>query len=84
MAEVVIPKAVLINASEIPVASADASGAPECAIPANARIIPSTVPIKPTNVAMDAMVAMIGRFCSNIGSSKVVAYSISFWMAINF
>ena len=46
-----IPKAVLIKASEIPVANADVSGVP-CDIAANARIIPNTVPIKPINVAI--------------------------------
>jgi len=70
--EAVIPKAVLIKASEIPVASAEVSGEP-CDIAANERIIPNTVPIKPINVAIDAHVDKTERFLDNIGNSNEVA-----------
>ena len=52
--EPVIPNAVLISASEIPVESSAVSGAP-CDIAANERIIPSTVPIRPISVEIDAV-----------------------------
>jgi hypothetical protein len=47
---------VLIKASEIPLESAVASGVPEDARAANALIIPSTVPIKPVSVEIEAIV----------------------------
>lgn len=77
-ADVPTPSAVLIKASEIPVASAMASGAPACASAANALIIPITVPNSPISVATDATVEMITRFFESIGSSSVVASSNSF------
>ena len=60
--EPVIPRAVLIKASEIPFARATASGAPAVARAENALIIPNTVPIKPTSVAIEAQVEMITKF----------------------
>lgn len=61
-AEVEIPKAVLIKASEIPVDKATASGAPAVAMAENARIIPNTVPNNPKRVATEEIVARITRF----------------------
>ncbi|MFM2268338.1 MAG: hypothetical protein RL757_1779, partial [Bacteroidota bacterium] len=52
-ADVPIPNAVLIKASEIPVDNATASGAPAVAIAWNDLIIPNTVPNNPVNVATD-------------------------------
>ena len=77
-AELPIPKAVLISASEIPVANAVESGAPAFPNADNALIIPNTVQKKSTNVDTDAMVAIITKFFSNIGNSNEVASSISF------
>ena len=54
MAEVPIPIAVLIKASEIPAASAPGSGLPVVASAAKALIIPITVPRRATSVATDA------------------------------
>ena len=79
-----IPKAVLIKASEIPVAKAAVSGVPELANAANARIIPNTVPIKPIKVPIDAQVVMITKFLESIGNSKLVASSNSFSIAAFF
>ena len=55
-AEVPIPIAVLIKASEIPADNAAGSGVPEVAKAENALIIPITVPNRPTRVATDAIV----------------------------
>ena len=76
--DAVIPSAVLIKASEIPVAKAVVSGAPAFERAANERIIPSTVPINPQSVAMVAQVYIITKFFESIGSSSAVASSISF------
>ncbi len=73
-----IPKAVLTNASEIPVAKARASGAPWVAKAPNARIIPRTVPIRPSNTEIEAIVERKTRFLESIGSSSAVASSKSF------
>ena len=81
--EAVIPNAVLISASEIPVDNWAVSGAPDD-IAAKERIIPKTVPIKPTKVAMVAHVESTERFLDNMGSFKAVASSISFFRASTF
>ena len=67
-AEVPIPIAVLIRASDIPAASAAGSGLPVVARAAKALIIPITVPSSANSVAIDAMVARIGRFCCRLGN----------------
>ena len=77
-ADEAIPRAVLIKASEIPVASASAFGVPELASAAKALIIPTTVPNKPTKVATEANVANIVKFFSKIGNSNEVDSSSSF------
>ncbi len=84
IAEVDIPKAVLIKASEIPVESATASGAPAVAIAEKALIIPNTVPRRPIKVAIDEIVARMTRFFSSIGNSREVLSSISLLMASTF
>ena len=81
--EAVIPNAVLINASEIPVANAAVSGDPDD-IAAKERIIPKTVPISPTRVAIDAQVESTDKFFESIGSSSAVASSNSFFTASIF
>ena len=81
--EAVIPNAVLIKASEIPVASAAVSGEP-FDIAANERIIPSTVPIKPIKVATEALVESTAKFLESIGNSNEVASSNSFFKDSNF
>lgn len=45
---------------------------------ANARIIPITVPSRPTRVPSVVIVAITGRFCSRVGSSSAVASSRRF------
>ena len=79
-AEVEIPVAVLINASEIPFASSAESAPPPPANPANALIIPVTVPNNPARVPKETKVDKIVMCCSNIGISNEVASSISLWM----
>jgi hypothetical protein len=76
--EPVIPNAVLTRASEIPCERARASGAPDCARAAKARIIPRTVPIRPINTDTDARVEKITMFLESIGSSSAVASSNDF------
>ena len=76
-AEVPIPSAVLIKASEIPVDKATASGAPELASAENALIIPITVPKRATNVPIEPIVERIGMLRSKIGISRAVDSSIS-------
>ena len=83
-AEVPIPRAVLIKASEIPAARATESGAPAFAKAENALIIPITVPKSPIRVASEAIVDKTTRFCSKAGSSSEVASSISFWIDTSF
>ncbi|MCY1536311.1 hypothetical protein D9M68_717650 [compost metagenome] len=68
----------LYRASEIPAASAVASGAPAFAIAENDLIIPITVPIRPNRVAAEAIVDKNTKFFSNIGTSSAVASSTSF------
>ena len=58
IAELPIPKAVLIKASEIPVANATESGEPAVANAENALIIPNTVPNNAIKVETDAMVIL--------------------------
>ena len=77
-AELPIPNAVLIKASEIPFAKATESGEPADANAANARIIPNTVPNKAINVDTDAIVAITTKFFSKPGNSKVNDSSNSF------
>ena len=55
-ADVPIPNAVLYNASEIPLESPTASAEPALASAANARIMPITVPRRPTDVEIEAIV----------------------------
>jgi hypothetical protein len=74
--EPVIPNAVLTRASEIPVERARASGAPDWARAANARIIPITVPIRPISTEIEAIVERITMFLERTGSSRAVASSI--------
>ena len=50
----------------------------------NARIIPTTVPINPTNVPIDAQVEITDKFLDNIGNSRAVASSIGFRNGSNF
>ena len=52
-----VPAAVLINASEIPPATAPGLIAPAAAMPENALIMPVTVPAMPSNGATLPMVA---------------------------
>ena len=80
-AEVKIPTKVFTSASEIPVARADVSGAPAADKAANARIIPTTVPIRPAKVPIDAIVEITTMFFDNIGNSREVASSSAFWIA---
>ena len=77
-ADVKMPTKVFTSASEIPVARADVSGAPAADNAANARIIPTTVPIKPAKVPIEAMVEITTMFFDNIGNSKEVASSNAF------
>ena len=77
-AEVKIPTNVFTSASEIPVANAEVSGAPAFAKAANARIIPTTVPIRPAKVPMEAIVEITTMFLDNIGNSNEVASSNAF------
>ena len=85
IAEVPIPNAVLIRASEIPFAKADESvDPPELPNDAKALIIPITVPNRPIKVDTDAKVAIIVKFFSNIGNSNEVASSTSLLNAANF
>jgi len=81
--EPLIPNAVLIRASkyQLPMQSI---GAPAVAKAANARIIPSTVPIRPISTEIEAMVDKITRFFESIGNSSAVASSRSFCKASTF
>ena len=77
-AELPIPKAVLIKASEIPFANATESGEPADANAANARIIPNTVPKRAIKVETYAIVAITTKFFSKPGNSNVNDSSNSF------
>ena len=79
-----IPKNVLIKASEIPNESAVASGAPAVAMASNEEIIPFTVPKSPTSTPNDPQVDNITKFFDNIGNSKAVASSSSCLIAVTF
>ena len=60
------PKAVVINASEIPAASRSALADPLMSMLPNTVIIPTTVPSKPNKGLMLAIVLSIERFLSKI------------------
>src|SRR5574343_157149 len=84
-AEVPIPNAVLNNASEIPFDNSRAASPPPSSPRAeNDLIIPNTVPNKPNRVATEAIVDKNTKFFSNIGNSRAVASSISFWIFNTF
>src|SRR6476661_10645391 len=79
--EVLIPKAVLYRASEIPNARLLAAPPPPSSErAANERIIPITVPSRAIRVPSDTMVDKNTRFFCSIGSSRAVASSTSCWM----